>query len=77
MTIYITWPIDDHDTVASKYLSLVGETLAPSDKYDSETHCATGSSRLTAEQQATLEADPDFANVVFSNTPPEGFDASP
>jgi len=73
MTIFITYPIADHETIAPKYSAVVtdGEQLSP--KEISETHYATGSDRLTPAQQAPLEADPDFANVTFSDTPPEGF----
>lgn len=70
---YIVWPKSEHDTISSKYFTLVGELPSPSDNYENETHYATGSSKLTPAQQATLEADPDFANVTFSDTPPEEF----
>jgi len=71
MITFLTWPKADTDTIASKYLAETGETLLWGRQND--THYTAGSNLITPAQQATLEADPDFANVTFSDTPPEGF----
>lgn len=67
---YITWLKDEFELVNPVYEIVTGESLGVG--LENETHASAGSWNITQEQVETLQANPLFANVTFSNQLPEG-----